>query len=192
VVMNGAADLGGTVTIALNGTTTDGSGRLTGELTTRTSGRAPKVPQLGVFEEFALKVEANVGHGTWRRLSDIDGLNAETIVSGNEQVGRFYVQPNGLTCVGQQVQIHVHGVRRTDAPGAGGPAEGMVTEVRYAVGGAPLPNLQPGPGYQSWRTDSSGHIMFLFTPTQSDFRTINAWVDGQPLNIMVGLAVQQC
>jgi len=185
-------NLGGTVTISLDGTVSDASGRLTGELTTRTSGRAYKVPQLGMFQSFALMVEADVGHGVWRRLADIGGLNAETVVNGNEQVGEFNIQPSGLTCVGQRVEIHARGVRRSDAPGGGGAADGLVAEIRYSASGDPLPGLRPAPGYENWRTDATGRIVFLFTPTQPDFRTIRGWIDGQPLNITVGVAAQTC
>jgi PKD repeat protein len=191
IVQNGI-DLGGTVAIALDGTTTDAEGRLEGEVTVSASGRAYEVPQLGVFQSFALKVEANAGHGVWRRLPDIAGLNAETIVSGNEGVGQFYVLPAGLVCVNTPVEIHVRAVRRSDAPGAGGPANGLPAEIRYSLGGAPLPGLRPAPGYESWRTDANGRIAFRFTPTSSDLRTIKGWVDGQPLNITIGLAVQNC
>lgn len=191
VVYEGTS-LGGTVTIALDGTTTDAAGRLSGELTTRTSSRAYRVPVLGAFESFALEVEADAGHGEWRRLPDIDGLNAETIVNGNEWVGEFNVRPSGLVCAGTPIEIHVRAVRRDDAPGGAGPAAGLVTEIRYAVDGSPLAGLRPLPGYESWRTDAAGRIGFRMTTTRADFRTIRAWVDGQPINIMLGLAIQTC
>ncbi|MFN2420787.1 MAG: hypothetical protein ABR527_05340 [Gemmatimonadota bacterium] len=191
IVQNGI-DLGGTVAIALDGTTTDDAGRLTGEVTVNASGRAYMVPQLGVFQPFDLHVEADTGHGVWRRLADITGLNAETIVSGNEGVGQFYVLPAGLVCVNTPLEIHVRAVRRADAPGGGGPADGLSTEIRYSLGGGLLAGLTPAPGYESWRTDANGRIAFRFTPKTTDFRTMKAWVDGQPLNITIGLAVQGC
>jgi PKD repeat protein len=191
IVQNGV-NLGGTVAIALDGTTTDAAGRLTGEVTINASGRAYMVPKLGVFQSFDLEVEADTGHGVWRRLADIKGLNAETMVSGNEGVGQFYILPGGLVCVNTPLEIHVRAVRRADAPGAGGAANGLATEIRYSLGGAPLPGLTPAPGYEGWRTDGNGRIAFRFTPKTTDFRTIKAWVDGQPLNITIGLAVQNC
>jgi hypothetical protein len=183
--------LGGTVTIALDGTRTDASGVLTGEFTTRASGRVFGAPAVGVLESFALMVEADAGHGEWRRLPDIDGLNAETVVSGNPLVGQFFIQPQGLTCVGQPLEIHVRGLRRADAPSPGGPADRMYTEIRYAAAKTLLP-VTPMPGYADWRTDANGWIVFRYTPPSSDFRTIRAWVDGQPLNITVALAAKDC
>lgn len=183
--------LGGTVTIALDGTRTDAKGRLTGSFTTRTSTRVEGAPSVGTFVPFGLMVEADAGHGEWRRLPDISGLNAETIVAGNPGVGQFYVKPAGLTCVNQSVEIHVRALRRADAPGAGAPAAGMYTEIRYAVGGALL-GVHPKPGYGSWRTDSGGWIVFDYTPTAPDSKTIRAWVDGQPLNITAAIAAVDC
>jgi len=182
------AQLGGTTTIALDGTRSDASGRVTGGLTTHTSTRVERVPSTGQFAPFDLMVEADAGHGEWRRLPDIRGLNAETIVDGTAQVGRFYVTPQGRTCVGQPIDIHVKAVRRSDAPGAGGPAGGEYTEVRLTTPDAPVIGT-PLPGYGAWRTDGAGEIVFHYVPQQEDHRALRAWVDGQPLSITAALAV---
>ncbi|HUP20315.1 MAG TPA: PKD domain-containing protein [Gemmatimonadota bacterium] len=183
--------LGGTITIALDGTRTDASGVLTGEFTTRTSSRVFGAPTVGALESFSLMIEADAGHGEWRRLADLDGLNAETVVSGNPGAGQFFVQPQGLTCVGQELAIHVRGVRRNDAPNPGGPADRAYTEIRYSATKGLLP-VTPLQGYADWRTDANGWIVFRYTPQSSDFKTLQAWVDGQPLNITTALAAADC
>lgn len=184
-------NLGGTVTIALDGTRTNGAGELRGSFTTNTSSRVFGAPETGKFVPFRLMTEADAGHGEWRRLPDIEGLNAETVVSGNPGVGQFFVKPQGLTCVGQRLEIHVRGLQRSDAPDPGSPAAGAYTEIRYAVDGSTL-GVRPLPGYEGWRTDADGWIKFEYTPTAEDFRTIEAWVDGQPLNFSTALAVESC
>lgn len=183
--------LGGTITISLDGTRTDGSGRLTGAFTTRTSSRVWGAPTVGAFVAFGLMLEADAGHGEWRRLPDIEGLNAETTVSNDYFVGRVFVDPPSVTCVGEPVEIHVQALRRFDAPMPGTPASGMYTEIRYATGGQALP-VTPLPDYEDWRTDAGGWIKFRFVPTESSFKTLAGWVDGQPLNIPAALAVGDC
>lgn len=183
--------IGNLVPIALDASTTDGSGRVTGSATTRTSTRVERVPTVGSFTRFDLKVEADAGSGTWRRLPDVSGLNAETIVDGNYGVGQFYVKPAGLTCVGQPIEIHVRALRRADAPGAGGPADGLYTEIRYAFDGSLLA-VSPKSGYGGWRTDSNGWIVFTYTPPGPDSKAIRAWVDGQPINITAAIAAVDC
>ncbi|MFN2383039.1 MAG: PKD domain-containing protein, partial [Gemmatimonadota bacterium] len=185
-------DLGGTLTIALDGTVTDAAGMLTGALTTTTSSRVFAAPSPGVLVPFDLKVEADVGHETWRRLPDLSRLNAETVVSGTVGDGQFFIKPQGLTCIGQTVEIHVRGMRRGDAPSPGGPAAGRYTEVRFSQSGGPLPGIVPLSGYEDWRTDANGFMKFRYSPSASDSRTLKAWVDGQPLTIDTALAVVQC
>lgn len=179
------------VAVALDAPRTDANGRLTGSATTRTSTRVEAMPSTGEFVSFRLKVEADAGHGEWRRLPDIRELDAETIVDGNSGVGQFFVKPAGLTCVGDPLEIHVRAFRRDDAPGAGGPADGRYTEIRYAVNEERL-DVVPMSGYGSWRTDSAGWIKFRYTPQEPDSKAMLAWVDGQPLNITAAIAAIDC
>lgn len=189
VAPNGLA-LGETLTISLDEAQTNAQGIVTGGITTRTSSRVYGVPQIQ-FVRWDAMVEADAGHGQWRRLPDLEGLNAETVVSGSSGDGQFFVSPQGLTCTGQPVQIKVQAVRRADAPSPGQPAAGMFTEIRYSASGAPLP-ATPAAGYADWRTDGAGWIVFDYLPTAQTLQTIKAWVDGQPLNITTGLAVVDC
>lgn len=182
--------LGETLSITLDQPTTNAQGVVTGQITTRTSSRVLAVPQVG-FVRWDAMVEAEAGHGEWRRLQDVTGLNAETTVSGTIGIGQFFVTPQGLTCVGQPIQIKVQGIRRNDAPSPGQPAAGMFTEIRFSASGQHVP-VTPASGYGNWRTDAGGWIVFDYTPTAPDSRAIRAWVDGMPLNIPAGLAVVSC
>ena len=182
-------NLGDNVAIALDGSRTDGQGRLTGSLTTTVSSRAYGVPESGSFARFRLRVEADAGHGEWRRLPDIDDLVAETIASGDEGDGKFFIVPGDLTCVGEPLEIHVQAVRRNDAPLPGAPAGDRHTEIRY-LDGEPL---RAQPRAEDWRTDEQGWIVFDFVPREPDVRALDGWVDGQLLRENPSLkVVEEC
>lgn len=185
------SSIGPVVRLSTNGPATDGTGRLTGTLTSTTSTRVEGAPTPGAFVPFALMVEVDVGHGTWRRLPDVTGLNVETIVDGDEGAGRFFVSPSSGVCVGDTVEIAVRAVRRENVPGAGEPAENRYVEVRYAVGGALL-GATPAPGYESWRTGADGWIRFRFTPEAPNHQGLRAWVDGFPLNLLTVIGATDC
>lgn len=185
--------LDGLTTIEMDANRTDGSGRLTGRITSLTSTRVEGNPEPGKFVPFGLRIEADAGHGDWRRLPDVTGLNVETLVDGDEGEGSFYVSPPASSgiCVGDTVELHVKAIRRDDAPGAGQPAGGRYVEIRYLVG-KDLLGVEPLPGYGSWRTDADGWIHFEYHVTEPNSKALQAWADGFPLNITAVIGASDC
>lgn len=161
---------------------TDSAGQTALELSTLTSTRVFGAPTPGLFVPYDVSVEAD---GVF--LTELS-FNAETVVANNPGDGQFFIVPQGKTCVGDPLEIHVQLDRRSDAPGEGHPA-GRYVEIRYAYANdrAVIPTDPLG-----GRTDEEGWIKFTYVPQESNFKSLFAWGDGTPLNISTGFAVEDC
>ena len=166
---------------------TGGDGGATGTLVTSLSTRIEEAPAIG-FRPFALLIEADAGHGQWRSVARIEGLNANSTVAAADS--RVLLRPANLSvCPGTPVEIEVQAVDRSDAPSPGSPAAHQYAVLRYTDG--TFLEATPQPGYASWRTDGGGIIRFSYVPTRADqSRLVSAWVDGQPIDELVVLALR--
>lgn len=159
--------------------TTDASGTAVGAVVTSTSTRVEAIPSID-FQPFTLQFEVDLSRDVWVPL-DLDDrpLNANTTVSGGN--GRVDTSPQ-LVCPGETLEITVQAQDKPDGPGGSGAAAGKYTIILYGTG-QPMPGVRPAAGFASWRTNGSGTIRFLYTPSRSDqSQLFRVWVDGQPLD----------
>ena len=170
--------LGPSVTLPAGGLRTGADGSADGSLTTGLSTRIERAPVIA-FEPFALVFEADAGHGQWRQVARVEGLNANSMVSAS--ASRVVVFPaNEAVCPGTPIEIEVVARRGPDAPSPGAADTERYVELRYTDGS--LLTAAPRPGYGDWRTDGGGVIRFAYMPKRGDeSRLVRAWVDGQPL-----------
>jgi hypothetical protein len=170
--------LGPSVILDAGGLRTGGDGTAGGTLVTDLSTRIERAPVID-FQPFALLFEADAGHGQWRPVARVEGLNANTMVSA--AASRVVVYPaNVAVCPGTPIEVEVVARRSSDAPSPGSAAAGRYTELRYTDGSILAATTRPG--YGAWRTDGAGVIRFGYSPTRADqSKLIHAWVDGQPL-----------
>ncbi|HUP20050.1 MAG TPA: hypothetical protein VM778_08870, partial [Gemmatimonadota bacterium] len=166
---------------------TDGGGGASGTLVTSLSTRIEEAPAIG-FRPFALLVEGDAGHGQWRSVARIEGLNANSTVAAADT--RLLVRPANLAvCPGTPIEFEIQAVNRSDAPSPGAPGANQYSVLRYTDG--TLVAATPQPGYGTWRTDAAGIIRFSYAPTRADqSRLVRAWVDGQPIDELVVLALR--
>jgi PKD repeat protein len=166
---------------------TGADGSAVGTLTTTLSTRIERAPTID-FQPFALRVEADAGHGQWREVARIEGLNANTTVSAT--ASRLLIHPaNAAVCPGTPIEFEVQARSRPDAPTPGAPAGGRYAELRYTDGS--ILQAAPRPGYGAWRTDGAGVIRFAYTPTRADqSKLVEAWVDGQPIGELAIIALK--
>jgi hypothetical protein len=157
--------------------TTGARGVATGALVTTLSTRIERAPVIA-FQPFSLLFEADAGHGEWRPVARVDGLNANTVVSAS--ASRLVVfPPNQAVCPGTPIDFEVQARTIPDAPRPGA-AAGRYAELRYTDGS--ILAATPRPAWSSWRTDGAGVIRFSYTPSRVDqSRLVEAWVDGQPI-----------
>ena len=93
---------------------TDSEGRSEGALATTLSTRIERTPVIA-FQGFAVAFEADAGHGEWRRVARVEGLNANTVVSAS--ASRVVVFPaNQAVCPGTSIEIEVRVRSLADAP----------------------------------------------------------------------------
>ncbi|HEY7471245.1 MAG TPA: PKD domain-containing protein [Gemmatimonadota bacterium] len=170
--------LGPEVVLTAGNLRTGSDGTAGGTLTTVLSTRIERAPVIA-FQAFALVFEADAGHGQWREVARVDGLNANSMVSASSS--QVLVFPaNQAVCPGTPIEIEVLARRGPEAPSPGSADAGRYTELRYTDGS--YLGAAPRPGYDDWRTDGAGVIRFGYTPTRADqSRLVHAWVDGQPL-----------
>lgn len=166
---------------------TDGGGGATGTFVTSLSTRIEEAPAIG-FRPFDLLLEADAGHGQWRSVARLGGLNANSTVTAADT--RLLLRPGNLAvCPGTPVEFEVQAVTRPDAPAPGSAAANRFTVLRYTDG--TILAATPQPGYGSWRTDGGGIIRFSYAPTRADeSRLVRAWVDGQSIDQLVVLALR--
>ncbi len=176
-----------TTTVSLNTNMTNANGIVSGDITANAASRGATEQDLGVIYTFALRAEADAGHGTWRRLVDVDALTSETIVSTEPLAGKLEVSPANA-CKGEVRTIRIQAVQRREVQ-FGAPAAGLFTHVRYMDKSLP-DDLRPTSG--NWRTGSDGWITMTAKPTRVGAWAIRAWVDGQPLNVTAFLSVLDC
>jgi len=167
--------LGETESFSLESPTTDATGRIVALLSTNTSTQVDEVA-LHTFTPFTVEVEADVGHGAWRRLGETEDLQAQSpvLTSGSTfEIDR--PRAEGI-CPGDEITIRVTSTVRFDAPGHPGPAVDAYTVLRF---GSEWFGAVPTPEFADWRTNGSGAIAFRYTPVrEDDDRAIRAWVDG--------------
>jgi PKD repeat protein len=166
---------------------TAADGTASGMLTTTLSTRIERAPVID-FRPFGVRIEADAGHGQWREVGRLEGLNANSTVSAT--ASRVIVRPaNEAVCPGTSIEIEVQARSRTDAPSPGAPAAGRYAELRFTDGS--LVSVTPRTGYAAWRTDGAGVIRFAYAPTRADqSKLVEAWVDGQPIGELAILALQ--
>ena len=169
--------LGPAVTFVSPASATGAGGVATGALVTTLSTRIERAPVIA-FQPFSLLFEADAGHGEWRPIARVDGLNANTVVSAS--ASRLVVfPPNQAVCPGTPIDFEVQARTIPDAPRPGA-AAGRYAELRYTDGS--LLAATPRPGWSSWKTDGAGVIRFSYMPARVDqSRLVEAWVDGQPI-----------
>lgn len=169
--------LGPAVTLVSPASATGAGGVATGALVTTLSTRIERAPVIA-FQPFSLIFEADAGHGEWRMVARVNGLNANTSVSAS--ASRLVVfPPNQAVCPGTPIEFEVRARTIPDAPRPGA-AAGRYAELRYTDGS--ILDATPRPGWSSWRTDGAGVIRFSYTPSRVDqSRLVEAWVDGQPI-----------
>jgi PKD repeat protein len=169
--------LGPAVTVLSPAPTTGSGGVATGALVTLLSTRIERAPEIA-FQPFSLLFEADAGQGEWRMVARVDGLNANTVVSG--PASRLLVfPPNQAVCPGTPIEFEVQARTIADAPRPGA-ATGRYAELRYTDGR--LLAADPNPGWSAWKTDAAGVIRFSYVPARADqSRLVEAWVDGQPV-----------
>lgn len=179
--------LGPGATLGAGGLRTGANGTAVGTLTTTLSTRIERAPVID-FQPFALRIEADAGHGQWRGVGRLEGLNANTTVSAT--TSRVVVHPgNEAVCPGSPIEIEVQARSRPDAPSPGSPAGGRYAELRYTDGS--ILQAAPRPGYGTWRTDGAGVIRFTYSPARADQSTlVEAWVDGQPIGELAIIALK--
>lgn len=170
--------LGPAVALASPAPRTGPDGVASGTLVTTLSTRIERAPVIA-FQPFSVVFEADAGHGEWREVARVDGLNANTVVSA--AASRVLVFPSNVAvCPGTPLEIEVQARAVPDAP-VPGAAAGRYAELRYADG--TLLAATPKPEWSAWRTDAAGVVRFGYSPTRADqSRLVKAWVDGQPLD----------
>jgi hypothetical protein len=179
--------LGPGVTLSVGTLRTGADGSADGSLTSELSTRIERAPVIA-FEPFSLVFEADAGHGQWREVARVHGLNANSMVSAS--ASRVVVFPaNEAVCPGTPIEIEVVARRGPDAPSPGSADADRYVELRYTDGSHLA--AAPRPGYGDWRTDGGGVIRFAYTPKRADeSRLVRAWVDGQPLQQLGLIALQ--
>ena len=178
--------LGPVVTLVSPPSATGAGGVATGALVTTFSTRIEAAPVIA-FQPFSLLFEADAGHGEWRAVARVDGLNANTVVSAS--ASRLVVfPPNQSVCPGTPIEFEVQARTIPDAPRPGA-ATGRYAELRYTDGS--ILAATPRPAWSSWRTDGAGVIRFSYTPSRVDqSRLVEAWVDGQPIGELGVIALR--
>lgn len=166
---------------------TAGDGTASGTLTTTLSTRIERAPVID-FRPFAMRLEADAGHGQWREVAMLAGLNANTTVSAT--ASRMILHPaNQAVCPGTPIEFEVQARSRSDAPAPNSTAGGRYAELRFTDGS--IVPAAPLPGYGSWRTDSAGVIRFGYAPSRADqSKLVEAWVDGQPIGELEVIALE--
>lgn len=165
---------------------TNAGGVATGRIATNTSTLADDVDRFN-FVPFDLRVEADNGHGEIVDVAVVRELNAETtVLFGGGGFEVFSNRPQGI-CPGDQIRIRVTAGRRPGAPGGPGPAPDRYTVLRF---GEEFSGAVPAPGFSDWRTNQTGQIEFLYTPSrEDDDRRLRAWVDGLPIQAVALLSL---
>ena len=178
--------LGPAVALVAPPSATDAGGVATGTLVTTFSTRIERAPVIA-FQPFSLLFEADAGHGEWRMVARVNGLNANTVVSAS--ASRLVVfPPNQAVCPGTPIEFEVQARTIPDAPRPGA-ATGRYAELRYTDGS--ILDATPRPGWSSWMTDGAGVIRFSYTPSRVDqSRLVEAWVDGQPIGELGVIALR--
>lgn len=171
--------LGEMVDISLDAPRTDASGRVTARLTTDTSTRVDVVAK-HTFTPFSVAVDADVGHGRWRPVSEVGDLQAESpVYAGGSTVLIEGPRQDGI-CPGDPVTIRVTAELRFDAPNTPGPAPDRYTVLRFDDQWF---GALPSSDYPDWRTDGDGAIVFEYVPErEDDDKGIRIWVDGVPVD----------
>jgi PKD repeat protein len=166
---------------------TGADGTAAGMLTTTLSTRIERAPVID-FRPFGMRIEADAGHGQWREVARIDGLNANTTVSAT--ASRVILRPtNQAVCPGTSIEFEVQARSRADAPSPNSAAGGRYAELRFTDGSI-VPAV-PRPGYGAWRTDAGGVIRFVYAPVRADqSKLVEAWVDGQPIGELEVIALE--
>ena len=179
--------LGPGVSLVGGGLRTAGDGTASGTLTTTLSTRIERAPVID-FRPFGMRLEADAGHGQWREVATLAGLNANTTVSAT--ASRVILHPaNQAVCPGTPIEFEVQARSRSDAPAPNSAAGGRYAELRFTDGSI-IP-ATPRPGYGGWRTDSAGVIRFVYAPSRADqSKLIEAWVDGQPIGELEVIALE--
>jgi PKD repeat protein len=179
--------LGPGVTLAGGEVRTAADGIATGTLTTTLSTRIERAPVID-FRPFGMRIEADAGHGQWREVARLDGLNANTTVSAT--ASRVILRPaNQAVCPGTPIEFEVQARSRADAPSPNSAAGGRYAELRFTDGSI-VPAV-PRPGYGDWRTDAAGVIRFVYAPVRADqSKLVEAWVDGQPIGELEVIALE--
>lgn len=179
--------LGPGMTLVSGELRTSADGTAAGMLTTALSTRIERAPVID-FRPFGVRVEADAGHGQWREVARLEGLNANSTISAT--ASRVIVRPaNQAVCPGTPIEIEVLARSRPDAPSPGAPAAGRYAELRFTDGS--LVAAAPRSGYSSWRTDGAGVIRFAYSPRRADqSKLVEAWVDGQPIGELAILALE--
>lgn len=179
--------LGPGVSLVGGGLRTAGDGTASGTLTTTLSTRIERAPVID-FRPFAMRLEADAGHGQWREIATLAGLNANTTVSAT--ASRMILHPaNQAVCPGTPIEFEVQARSRSDAPAPNSAASGRYAELRFTDGS--IVPAAPRPGYGGWRTDSAGVIRFVYAPSRADqSKLIEAWVDGQPIGELEVIALE--
>jgi hypothetical protein len=156
-------------------------------LTTTLSTRIERAPVID-FRPFGMRIEADAGHGQWREVARLDGLNANTTVSAT--ASRVILRPtNQAVCPGTSIEFEVQARSRADAPSPNSAAGGRYAELRFTDGSI-VPAV-PRPGYGAWRTDAGGVIRFVYAPVRADqSKLVEAWVDGQPIGELEVIALE--
>lgn len=167
--------LGASESITLESSTTDGRGRVVAHVTTRISTQVDEV-KLNTFTPFAVEVEADVGHGSWKRLGETPALQAPSpVYQQGTLITTERPRAEGI-CPGDEITIRVTSTLRFDAPGHPGPAVDRYTVLRLGerwIGAVPT---EP---YADWLTDASGVIEFRYVPRrEDDDKGFRAWIDG--------------
>ena len=179
--------LGPGVSLVGGGLRTAGDGTASGTLTTTLSTRIERAPVID-FRPFAMRLEADAGHGQWREVATLAGLNANTTVSAT--ASRVILHPaNQAVCPGTPIEFEVQARSRSDAPAPNSAAGGRYAELRFTDGS--IVPAAPLPGYEGWRTDSGGVIRFGYAPSRADqSKLVEAWVDGQPIGELEVIALE--
>jgi PKD repeat protein len=179
--------LGPGVSLVGGGLRTAGDGTASGTLTTTLSTRIERAPVID-FRPFAMRLEADAGHGQWREVATLAGLNANTTVSAT--ASRMMLYPaNQAVCPGTPIEFEVQARSRSDAPAPNSAAGGRYAELRFTDGS--IVPAAPRQGYGSWRTDSAGVIRFVYAPSRADqSKLVEAWVDGQPIGELEVIALE--
>ena len=179
--------LGPGVSLVGSGLRTAGDGTASGTLTTTLSTRIERAPVID-FRPFAMRLEADAGHGQWREVATLAGLNANTTVSAT--ASRMILHPsNQAVCPGTPIEFEVQARSRSDAPAPNSAAGGRYAELRFTDGS--IVPAAPLPEYGGWRTDSAGVIRFVYAPSRADqSKLVEAWVDGQPIGELEVIALE--